>query len=190
MSTRLLHFRLAFALLAVVALVSGALLETVWLAGPGAVAAAISDLIGLLQARARFNLPVERAFRGASEALPALGVAAFEPYAMGVTIAVVIFALMANGMETVKLASRRDGSRQTGEMLRRLLTALAGLSLLWIPVEATSDFSLGSQLGVSAWLAAGIAFLVAGGGGLIAVADSLISVKGKGEGSSAPNVDT
>lgn len=193
MSNRLLHFRVTFAGLAVIAFLAGAWMESVWLTAPGAAAAGVSDLIGLLQSRARFNLPVNRAFRGGAESLPALGVAAFEPFAIGLTVAVVIFALMANGMDTVKLAKDRNSELRTSETVRRVLTGLASLSLLWIPLAATSDLKLGADFGLSGWAAAGIAFLVAGGAGSLALFDSLISVKVASRKTSdvrARNVDT
>ena len=186
MSTRLLHFRLTFAALSLIALLLAALMENAWLAGPGVIAAVVSELIGLVQSRTRFDLPVERTFRGGAESLPALGVAAFEPYAIGVTVAVVVFALMANGMDTVKRAQGRGSERRMSETLRRVVTSLATASLLWMPLAATTDFDLGARAGLDSHLVIGVAFVAVGLAGTIALLDSLISVKG----ANAGNVDT
>lgn len=193
MATRLLHFRFAFAVLALAALIAGALLETVWLAGPGAVAAAISDVMGLMQARSRFNLPIERAMRSAAEALPALAVTAFEPWAIGVTVSLVVFTLLANGMNTISVAKGRNRGRQPMETMRRLLTAPASLLLLCIPLRATSHIDLLAHLRLSARGAVTVSFLVVTAAGILALSGMLISVKSrKGESApaTAPNVDT
>jgi len=146
MASRLLHFRLTFATIAMLAMFAGALLETVWLIVPGVAAAAVSEVMGLVQSRVRFPSPLERSLRGASESIPALGVAAFEPWAIGVTVAVVIYVLMANGMNTIMVARNAEPKRYPGETLRRWLTALATLSLLWIPLSATTDLNVGVML--------------------------------------------
>lgn len=186
MSTRLLHFRLTFAVLGVIALLAGAVIENVWLVGPGVVALVVSEVIGLAQSRVRFDLPIERTYRGAAESLPALGVAAFAPYAIGITLAVVVFALMANGMDTVKRAQGRGAERRTSETLRRVVTSIASVSLLWIPLAATTDFDLGIHAGLDSSLVIVVAFVAASLVGTIALLDSLISVKG----ANAANIDT
>ncbi|MBZ0136402.1 MAG: hypothetical protein K8I27_08535 [Planctomycetes bacterium] len=177
MVSRLLHFRLTFATIAMLALISGALLETVWLVAPGAAAAAASDIIGLLQSRVRFALPVERAFRGASESLPAIGLAAFEPWAIGVAIAVVIHALIANGLHTISVARGQPLKRNTGETLRQLLTAAAGLSLLWIPVSATTSLDIVGVVGTSPPGWAVIASVVVALAGMRALLDQYLGIR-------------
>jgi hypothetical protein len=187
MPRRLLHFRFTFALLGCAALLAGALLETVWLAGPGVVAAAVSDVVGILQARARFPLPADRALRGAAEALPALGVAALEPAAIGITIAVVIYALMANGIHTAGVARGANVSAGFGETMRRVLTSAASLMVLALPLAATSNLDLAARAQLSSLAVAGIGFGLAALGGLVSLITMWRSV---GRGQTAPNIDT
>ena len=175
--SRLLHFRFTFATIAMLALIGGALLETVWLAAPGAAAAAASDLIGLFQSRVRFALPAERAFRGASESLPAIGVAAFEPWAIGVAIAVVIYALMANGMNTIMVARKAEPERYRGETLRRWLTTLATGCVLWIPISATTNLDVGAELNTTPVAIAFTAMAIAGLAGFNALLDMYIQIR-------------
>ena len=179
MLSRLLHLRLAFALVGLLALLAAALLEAAWLAGPGVVAAAASDLVGLLQARVRFGLPVERAFRGAAEALPALGVAAFEPYAMGLAVLVIMYALVASGLQTLATARGVAPSRNATETLRRALTCVASLAVLGVPLAATTGFDLPGRLGFSSRMVALVAAAVVLLAGTVALVDSLISVKAR-----------
>ncbi|MCZ7607160.1 MAG: hypothetical protein M5U25_14045 [Planctomycetota bacterium] len=179
MLNRLLQFRLAFAVMGLIALLAGALFETVWLAGPGVVAAAVSDLIGLLQARMRFGLPVERAFRGAAEALPALGVAAFEPFAMGLVVLVVVYALFASGLQTLATARGVAPSRHATETLRRVATCLASLAVLGLPIAAAIGFDLQGRVGVSSRMVALLAAALVLLSGTVALLDSLISVKAR-----------
>jgi hypothetical protein len=179
MLNRLLQFRLAFAAVGVLALLAGALSESVWLAGPGVAAAAAADLIGLLQARMRFGLPVERAFRGAAEALPALGVAAFEPFAMGLAVMVILYALIASGLQTLATARGVAPSRKATETLRRALTCAASLAVLSLPLAATTGFDLHGRLGVSSRLVATLAAALVLLAGTVALLDSLISVKAR-----------
>lgn len=178
MSSRLLHFRLTFATIAVIALLGGAFLETVWLAAPGVAAAAVSDAIGLMQSRVRFALPVERAFRGASESLPAVGVAAFEPWAIGVVVAVVIYALMTNGLQTISVARGQTGRRNTGETLRRVITGAAVLSLLWIPLSRTTALDLAGVVRTSADSWAVIASVVVALACMRALLDQYLGIRG------------
>ncbi|MCB9895548.1 MAG: hypothetical protein H6839_13960 [Planctomycetes bacterium] len=189
MSSRLLHFRFTFALLGVVALLAGAYLETVWLAGPGAVVAGVSDAIGLMQARARFSMPLDRTFRGAAEWLPALGVAAYQPYALMLAVAVVLYALFASGMQTVSLARGTPLKLSSGETLRRILTSFANLVLLTLPFTAMGGFDLGATLGSTPQALCVVCGAVGLLAGMRALLDMLISVK-VGPATAAPNVDT
>lgn len=175
--SRLLHFRFTFATIAILALFAGALLETVWLAAPGAVAAAISDIVGVAQSRVRFALPADRAFRGASESLPAIGVAAFEPWAIGVAVVIVIYTLMANGLNTIMVARKAEPKRYPGETLRRLLCALAGVALLWIPIQATTDFDIATLLYTNATAMAVVASAVAGLAGMRSLLDMYLHIR-------------
>jgi hypothetical protein len=147
MAARLLNFRVTFAVVAVFAMLAGAVEQTAWLAAPGAAAAAISDFTGILQCRMRFDLPTARALRGAAEFLPPIGVAAFEPLAIGVTVVLVSFALAANGMSTVARARGLRLKRTSGETLRRFISGIGGLLLLTIPVAATTSFSFSQRVG-------------------------------------------
>jgi hypothetical protein len=187
MPRRLLHFRFTFAVLGFAAMLMGVLLETIWLAGPGAVAAAVSDLIGILQARARFPMPADRALRGAAEALPALGVTAYEPAAIGITIAVVIYALMANGIQTVSLARGSNLTLSAGETLRRVLTSIASLMVLTVPLAVTANLDLPGRVGLSSLATAGVGLGLAALGGAVSLAIMWWSV---GQTRSSPNVDT
>lgn len=175
--SRLLHFRFTFAIIAMPALIGSALLETVWLAVPGAAAAAVSDILGLVQSRVRFTLPAERAFRGASESMPAIGIAAFEPWAISVTIAVVIYTLMANGMNTIMVARNAEPKRYPGETLRRWLTALAGLLLLCVPVAATTTVNLAALLETNLTALAVAAGALATLAGLRALLDMYLHIR-------------
>lgn len=179
MLNRLLQFRLAFAVVGVLALLAGAALESVWLTGPGVAAAAVSDLIGLLQARMRFGLPLERAYRGAAEALPALGVAAFEPFAMGLAVLVILYALLASGLQTLATARGAAPSRNATETLRRVATCLASLAVLVLPIAATTGFDLHGRLGATPRLVAILAAALMLLAGTVALLDSLISVKAR-----------
>lgn len=180
----MLHFRFTFAVLGCAALITGALLETIWLAAPGAVAAAVSDLIGILQARARFPMPADRALRGAAEALPALGVTAFEPAAIGITIAVVIYALMANGIQTVSLSRGATLTLTFGETLRRVLTSAGSMLVLTLALAATANFNLPGMLGLSSLAVAAAGFGLASAGGVISLVIMWLQTR------PAPNVDT
>jgi hypothetical protein len=185
MPRRLLHFRFTFALIGFAAIIAGALLETVWLAGPGVAAAGFSDLVGILQARARFPLPADRALRGAAEGLPALAVAAFQPAAIGVTVVVVVFALMANGIHTVSV-SRGISARLNGaETARRVATSVASLLVLSLPLAASSQFDLPGLMGLSSLQLAGIGIGLASLASVIALVHMWMQ-----SGRSAPNVDT
>jgi hypothetical protein len=166
------------------ALLAGAWLESIWLAGPGAAAAAISDIVGILQSRARFPLAADRTLRGAAEGLPALGLTAFEPAAIGITLAVVIYALMANGIHTVSLSRGTNLSLSGAETLRRVLTSLAGLGALALPFVATGHLVLPARL-TSLNIAAAAA-CVAALAGTVSLLVMWLAV-GKAP---APNVDT
>jgi hypothetical protein len=187
MPRRLLHFRFTFAVLGLAALLSGALLETIWLAGPGAVAAAVSDLIGIVQARARFPMPADRALRGAAEALPALGMTAFEPAAIGITVAVVIYALMANGIQTVSLSRGTNLTLTMGETLRRVLTSAGSLLVLAVPLAAIANVDLPGRMKLSSLTVAAIGCGLAALGGIVSL---VIMWRSVGQTRSAPNVDT
>ena len=189
MSRRLLHFRFTFAVIGVAALLAGAYFETVWLAGPGAVAAGVSDAVGLLQARSRFNLPMDRAWRGAAEWLPALGVAAYQPYALMLTVAVVLYALFASGMQTVSMARGVPLKLYSGETLRRVLTSAASLALLTLPFTAMGGFDLSAWLGSTPRALCVVSAAVGLLAGMRALTDMLISVK-VGPARVAQNVDT
>jgi hypothetical protein len=183
MPRRLLHLRFTIAVLGCAALLAGAWLENIWLAGPGAAAAAISDLVGILQARARFPLPSDRGLRGAAEGLPAIGLTAFEPAAIGLTLAVVIYALMANGIHTVSVSRGAGLTLNGGETLRRVVTSLADIALLAVPFIAAASLPArltSLELAVAASGAAAAA-------GVFAVGMLWRSI---GRPASAPNVDT
>lgn len=160
MSRRLLNFRVTFAVVAVGAMLSGAIEQVAWLAVPGAVAGGIAEVIGVLQSRARFDLPTSRALRGAGEFLPSIGVAAFEPLALGVTVAVVSYTIAANGMETVARSRGISLERTGGETMRRVLGGLAGLMLLTIPVASTTTFSFAREVGSSPTAIVAVVFAV------------------------------
>lgn len=177
MPVRLLHFRFTFAVLAMLALLCGAWFESVWLAAPGVAAACVSEAIALVQMRTRFAKPVERSLRGAAEALPAVGVAAYDPWALGVTVGVVLFALMANGMMTVAAARGAPPGSQPGETLRRLLTAMAGLMILAIPLAVTSSLNLPAELGTDARSVVLVATAVVMLAGLRALLDMALSAR-------------
>jgi hypothetical protein len=179
MPSRILHFRIAFAAIAVATLVGGALAESVWLAAPGVAAALVSEGLGLAQARARFREPVERALRGGAESLPAVGVAAYEPWALGVTVAIVVYALLANGFRTVMTARGVTTDLQRGETLRRVLCSMAGISLLWIPLDATTNLYLGGRLGTSPAAMAVVASAIAALAGARALLDMWLSLRGE-----------
>jgi hypothetical protein len=134
MGKRVLHFRLAFAALAMLVLVLGVLLDHLWLLGPGAAAAAFSDLIGLLQARARFPEPATRLMRGGCEILPSIGIAAVAPNALWLGVVVVVAVLMAAGFETISTSRGRTLAESHGETVRRVLTGLGGLVLALVPL--------------------------------------------------------
>jgi hypothetical protein len=185
MPRRLLHFRVTFAVIGCVALLAGAWLDSIWLAGPGAAAAAISDLVGLLQARARFPLASDRGLRGASEGLPAIGLTAFEPAAIGITVAVVIFALMANGVHTVSVSRGAPVRLNFAETLRRVVTSLADIGALALPLVATGHLTLPARLSST-----GVAVAAAGIVGLAGVLALTVMWLSIGKRAIAPNVDS
>jgi hypothetical protein len=187
--SRLLHFRFTFAVVGLIALVAGAYLENVWLTWPGVIAAGASDAIGLMQARARFNLPIERAYRGGAEWLPALGVAAYQPYALMLAVAVVLYALFASGMQTVSFARGVPLKLNSGETLRRVLTSVASLTLLTIPISTLGGFDPAAWLGSTPKAVCVVSAAVVALAGMRALVDMLISVKVE-PGQAAQNVDT
>ena len=180
-------------MIGLIALLAGAVLEARWLAGAGVFSAGASDVLGLLQARTRFNLPVERAWRGAAEWLPALGVAAYHPYALLACVSIVLFALFASGMQTVSLARGVPLKMNSGETLRRILTSLSSLLLLTIPLGMVIDFDFSAWAGSTPHALAVVAGAVVALAGVRALLDMLISVKlgsQPGKTPPSPNVDT
>lgn len=185
MPRRLLHFRFTFAVIGCAALLAGAWLDSIWLAGPGVAAAAVSELIGILQARARFPLASDRGLRGAAEGLPALGLTAFEPAAIWLTIAVVIYALMANGVQTVSVSRGAGLTFSFGETLRRVVTSLSSLVVLALPFAATGHLLLPARL-----TSLEVALVASGVAGLAGAFALTLMWRSIGKGAPAPNVDT
>jgi hypothetical protein len=190
MGRRTLQFRVAFATLGVIALLLGALLDVLWLAGAGALAAGVSDVTGILQAHRRFPEPAMRTLRGACEALPALGVAAFEPGAINIAVVVVVYAVMAAGMATVCESRSLTLGHIRGETTRRVLTRLCSLCALGIPVLGVLGQSPKSLLGRDS---ASIVVVIVAVATLVSVRGLLdIALEIRRAGSSKPvqNVDT
>jgi hypothetical protein len=190
MPRRLLHFRITFAVLGLGALLGGAWLGHAWLAGPGVCAAAVSDLIGISLARARFPLPADRTLRGAAEALPALGVAAFEPLAIGITVVVIIHALMAAGVQTVSVARGVNLTSTGAETMRRVVTSLASMAALSVPLAVTTRWSLPRLLQMPGWMMVVCLFALVTLAGFVALGVMWWSVRSGGKSGLAQNVDT
>lgn len=174
MGKRVLHFRLAFAALALPVIVLGVVLDNAWLFGPGAAAAALSDTIGLLQARVRFPEPATRLVRGGCEILPSLGIAAIAPAALWLAVAVVVAILMAAGFETISTSRGRTLTESYSETIRRVLTALGGLVLVLIPLGLAVQIPV--RLPSQEWLAL-LALGLATLGGTWMVLDIALRVK-------------
>ncbi len=190
MGRRTLQFRFAFAALGVIALLLGGLLDVLWLAGAGALGACVSDVVGILQAHRRFPDPASRAVRGAAEALPAIGVAAIEPTAIGIAVVVIVYAVMAAGMATVCESRALTLGHIRGETTRRVLTSLCSLAALSIPVLAALGQSPKGLLGRDA---ASIVVVIVAVATLVSVRGLLdIALEIRRAGSSKPvqNVDT
>jgi hypothetical protein len=148
MGLRLLHYRFVFALLGALALLAGGLFAVPWFAAAGAIAALTSEGAAIAQSRRRFPQPLPRVLRGAAEAFPAIGVAAFQPYAIGVAVIVVVYALLASGMQTVSTSRGLMLGHIRGETLRRVLTAGCSGALLLIPLSYAFEFELESLTGM------------------------------------------
>lgn len=187
---RILHFRVTFAVLGLLALMAGALLDTTWLAGSGAAAAAVSDLIGIARARVRHPEPLLRLLRATCEALPSIGVAAYEPLAIGVAVAVVLYALMAAGLETVSVSRGLTLGNVRGETSRRVTSALCSMALLGIPAALawgrTPQSLIGRDAGTVAAVVVSVAILVA----LRGMLDVALEVRAAGKRATAQNVDS
>lgn len=190
MGRRLLHYRFTFALAGAAALCAGAWLGMAWLAVAGVAAAAIAELAGVVQARVRFPEPLSRLLRGGAEALPAIGVAAFEPFALGLAVVIVLYAVMAAGMETVSSARGVTLGYIRGETTRRVLTAFCSLSLLAIPALAVAGQPVRGLLATGprsfAALLTGVVLLAC----LRGLLDIALEIRRVGRRSAGPNVDS
>ncbi len=187
---RTLHFRFTFAVLGLLALIAGALLDSTWLAGSGAATAGVSDLMGLARARMRHPEPLLRLLRATCEALPSIGVAAYEPLAIGVAVAVVLYALMAAGLETVSVSRGLTLGNVRGETTRRVMSALCSLAVLGIPAVLvwgrTPQSLLGRDSRTVAAVVVSVAMLVA----LRGMLDVALEVRAAGKRARAQNVDS
>lgn len=127
-------------------MVAGTLLAQGWLAFAGAVSAGVSEGMALALCTQRYRTPGARTLRGAAEALPALGISAFDPWALGITVTIVVYMLLANGLSTVGTSRGLELRRTSGETLRRVITALAGLLVLAVPVSTVTGWNLAGEL--------------------------------------------
>ncbi len=174
----------------VLALLAGAQFGVAWLAGAGALTAGVSDVIGMLQARRRFPDPALRTVRGACEALPSIGVAAFEPLAIGIAVVVIVYALMAAGMATVCESRRLVLGPIRGETMRRALISLCSLAALSLPAASLFGQSVPSLLGRDS---ATIVVLLVGAATLVSargLLDIALEIRRAGSGNRVRNVDT
>jgi hypothetical protein len=185
-----LHFRVTFAVLGVLALLAGGLFETLWLAGSGALAAAASDVIGVLQSRVRFPEPASRMLRGASEALPSLGVAAHEPFAIGVAVVVVVYAVMIAGLETVCTSRGMTLGYIKGETTRRVLTSACSLALLFIPLMIALGRPVQGVIGRDPRTVAAVVVVLVALVGMRGLLDFALEIRRTGRMISGQNVDT
>jgi len=168
------------------ALLCGGISGAAGLAVAGAVLAAAADLIGVLQARSRHGTPAERGMRGAAEAAPAIGMAAYQPAAIGLTIVVVLYALLASGIQTVGAARGVPLPMTWGESLRRILTSVACTAALAVPLAGGGWLSLRGvePRGLLAWL-----ITAAAAAGAAALVEMWTKIGLAGNAAPAPNVD-
>lgn len=190
MGRRLLHYRFAFALCGAVALVVAGPAQIFWLAVAGAATAGVSECIGIAQSRVRFPEPLSRVWRGSAEALPAVGVAAFEPYALGLAVVVILFALFASGMRTVSQSRGLMLGQIPGETLRRVLTAFCSLSLLAIPVLRALEKPVHGWMAPDARSLAMLMTAVAALVSLRVLLDIALEIRRAGRRVRGPNVDS
>lgn len=187
---RALHFRLCFAVLAFAALVAGGLADISALVAAGCASALASEAIGIARARKRRPEPAARLARAACEALPAAGVAAFEPMAMAVAAATVILAAMAAGFETVSVSRGLPLGPVRGETTRRLLTAACTLAVLCVPLLPLFGTSVAVVVGRKQVAVVGVVAAVAALVALRGLMDVALEVRASGKRAAAQIVDS
>lgn len=187
---RVLHFRIAFALVASFALAAGGLADIPALVAAGCAGALASEAVAIARVMDRSPEPLARLLRAASEALPAAGVAAFEPLAMGVAAAVVLYAAMAAGLETVSVSRGLTLGPVRGEVTRRLLTSACSLSVLAVPLLPLFGQSVkglaGREQGALVGVVVALALLVS----LRGLMDVALEVRNAGKRAQAQIVDS
>lgn len=105
------------------------------LAGLGAALLTAAVLVSLLPSRGRPTQPPERTLLGAAEAMPGLAIAVWEPLAVTTGVALILWALLSNGLMTVFVTRGIHLEKVPGERLRRALVGAANLLLALIVLD-------------------------------------------------------
>jgi hypothetical protein len=152
MAQGLLIIRVVLAAVAAGLVIAGSVAGAASIAEFGLMAALAAEGMGMAALTHAAARPGSRALRGVAEAMVPVGMAALLPTALAVAVLVVVFAIVAHGVETVRITRGLLPAAARGEPARRALQGAANLLVIGAAAAAMGRLHLPAEM-APAWVA-------------------------------------